>query len=222
MYWAWTGAGGLLVHSGGDAADAFIGEIGLDGVPVEPSVAGSGGFRTPAVTADGAFRGYVAPGGRTAGPGRRRDPRRIRAPRGRCRWRGRDRLQPDDDRPRVHRARRTGPRGHRYRSGRSASCRRRAAMSGSCWPDPSSRSSGRPTDGPSPRSRSASHRTTTSPRLGRDRQAGARAIGCAGTRRRPPSRLRGRGHRLDPSPGGASSWPISSPPSSSPTSTSTP
>ncbi len=66
MYWAWTGAGGLLVHSGGDAADAFVGEIGLDGVPVEPGVAASGGFRTPAVTADGAFRGYVETGGTTA------------------------------------------------------------------------------------------------------------------------------------------------------------
>jgi len=66
MYWAWTDAGSLLVHSGGDAADAFVGVIGLDGVPVGPSVACSGGFRTPAITADGAFRGYVAPGGPTA------------------------------------------------------------------------------------------------------------------------------------------------------------
>ena len=66
MYWAWTGSGRLLVHSGGGTADAFVGEIGLDGVPVAPGVAGSGGFRTPAVTADGAYRGYVAPGSGTA------------------------------------------------------------------------------------------------------------------------------------------------------------
>ena len=66
MYWAWTGPSGLLVHSGGDAADAFIGEIGLDGVAVDPGVTGSGGFRAPAITADGAYRGFVATGGATA------------------------------------------------------------------------------------------------------------------------------------------------------------
>ena len=42
-----------------------MGEIGLDGVPVEPGVAGSGAFRTPAITTDGTFRGYAAPGGAT-------------------------------------------------------------------------------------------------------------------------------------------------------------
>lgn len=66
MYWAWSDPGRLLVHSGGDAVDAFVGEIGLDGTPVEPTVAGAGGFRTPAITTDGAYRGYVAPGGSTA------------------------------------------------------------------------------------------------------------------------------------------------------------
>ncbi len=65
MYWAWTGPDRLLVHSGG-GAEAFVGEVGLDGVPVEPGVAGSGAFRTPAITADGAFRGYAAPGGAAA------------------------------------------------------------------------------------------------------------------------------------------------------------
>ncbi len=67
LYWAWSSADEILVHSGGTAADAFVGEIGLDGVALEPSVTASGGFRAPAVTTDGAFRGFVAAGTQTAG-----------------------------------------------------------------------------------------------------------------------------------------------------------
>ena len=62
LYWAWNGPGGMLVHSGGDAADAFIGEVGIDGVAAEPTVRGSGGFRAPAVSADRAYVGYVGGG----------------------------------------------------------------------------------------------------------------------------------------------------------------
>jgi len=62
MYWAWSGADDLLVHSGGAAADAFIGEVGLDGSAIPPTLTGSGGFRAPAVSSDRAFRAYVAPG----------------------------------------------------------------------------------------------------------------------------------------------------------------
>lgn len=60
MYWAWTAPDGLLVHSGADSADAFVGEVRLDGVAVEPTVRGSGAFRAPAMSADRAFVGYAA------------------------------------------------------------------------------------------------------------------------------------------------------------------
>ena len=66
MYWAWTPAGGMLVHSGGDAPDAFFGEVDGGGASVEPSIIAPGGFRTPAVSSDGAFRAYVAPGETTS------------------------------------------------------------------------------------------------------------------------------------------------------------
>ncbi|MFL5713597.1 MAG: hypothetical protein ACJ769_02935 [Chloroflexota bacterium] len=62
MYWAWNGPGGLFVHSGGDSADAFIGQVGLDGAGVDPTIAASGGFRAPAVSPDGSFIGYVGRG----------------------------------------------------------------------------------------------------------------------------------------------------------------
>ncbi len=62
MYWAWADAGHLLVHSGGADPGSFFGEIGTDGVAVEPDPIESGGFRAPAITSDGRFRGYVVPG----------------------------------------------------------------------------------------------------------------------------------------------------------------
>jgi TolB protein len=58
MYWTWTGADRLVLHSG-TAGDAYVGEVGLDGAATEPSVPGTGGVRAPAVSADRAFVGYV-------------------------------------------------------------------------------------------------------------------------------------------------------------------
>jgi TolB protein len=66
MYWAWTPAGGMLVHSGGDTPDAFFGEVDAGGVSLEPTVLPPGGFRAPAVSTDGAFRAYVGPGEATS------------------------------------------------------------------------------------------------------------------------------------------------------------
>ena len=63
MYWVWADPGRLLVHSGG--ADGFFGEVGADGTSVEPEAIEPGGFRAPAVTSDGRFRAYVAPGNGT-------------------------------------------------------------------------------------------------------------------------------------------------------------
>jgi TolB protein len=62
MYWAWTDRDRLLIHSGGDAADAFLGEVGGDGSGVEAIDARPSGFRAPALSADGRYRAYVVPG----------------------------------------------------------------------------------------------------------------------------------------------------------------
>jgi TolB protein len=62
MYWAWNSSGGLFVHSGADSADAFVGQIGLDGGAADPTAGASGGFRAPAVSPDGSFIGYVGRG----------------------------------------------------------------------------------------------------------------------------------------------------------------
>ena len=47
MYWAWADADRLLVHSGGDGRRAFFGEVGTDGVAVEPAAVEPGDFRAP-------------------------------------------------------------------------------------------------------------------------------------------------------------------------------
>lgn len=66
MYWTWVDRARLLVHSGGEGGNAFIGEIRTDGLSVEPAVIESGGFRAPGVTADGRYRAFVAPGDGTS------------------------------------------------------------------------------------------------------------------------------------------------------------
>jgi TolB protein len=62
LYWTWVDGARILVHSGADGADAFFGEVGTDGTSVEPAAIEPGGFRAPAVTADGRYRAFVAPG----------------------------------------------------------------------------------------------------------------------------------------------------------------
>jgi WD40-like Beta Propeller Repeat len=62
MYWAWPGPTSLVVHSGGEGPGAFVGEVGLDGVSHEQRPIDAGGFRAPALTDDGRYRAYVAPG----------------------------------------------------------------------------------------------------------------------------------------------------------------
>ncbi len=57
LYWAWSGADRLLVHSSG-GADAFFGEIGADGTALGPVASATGEFRAPALSADAGFRGY--------------------------------------------------------------------------------------------------------------------------------------------------------------------
>jgi TolB protein len=62
IYWAWADPTRLLVHSGDGGPDGFFGEIAADGASVEPDLIAPGGFRAPAVTSDGRFRAFVAPG----------------------------------------------------------------------------------------------------------------------------------------------------------------
>ena len=83
LYWDWVDAGRLFAHVGGSGADAFIGEMGLDGKADDATVIGHGGsvtqdsaappagsdapgsaqvpgaFRSPAVSRDGRYRAYV-------------------------------------------------------------------------------------------------------------------------------------------------------------------
>ena len=66
LYWTWTDGAGILVHSGADSAGAFFGEVGPDGISIEPAAIEPGGFRAPAVTADGRYRAFVAPGDATS------------------------------------------------------------------------------------------------------------------------------------------------------------
>lgn len=61
LYWAWTEGESLLVHSGGDTPDAFVGEIGPDGTTLERSAIKVGGFRAPGLSSDGRLRGYATP-----------------------------------------------------------------------------------------------------------------------------------------------------------------
>ena len=62
MYWAWSGTSGLLVHNGGEAPGAFLGDVSTDGTTVRPAIDPPGGFRAPAVSLDGGSRAFVANG----------------------------------------------------------------------------------------------------------------------------------------------------------------
>jgi TolB protein len=65
MYWAWADPSRLLVHSGGEGLAGFFGEVRPDGVATEPAAVLAGAFRVPAVSEDGRFRAFVAPGDAT-------------------------------------------------------------------------------------------------------------------------------------------------------------
>lgn len=60
MYWQWVDPARLLVHSGGDAAGAFAGDVGLDGTPLEQLTVQAGAFRAPALSADGKYVAFTA------------------------------------------------------------------------------------------------------------------------------------------------------------------
>jgi len=60
MYWSFIGQDALLVHSGSSGAEAFFGEVGLDGSPYPGTDRAAGVFRAPAVSADSHHRAYLA------------------------------------------------------------------------------------------------------------------------------------------------------------------
>ncbi len=66
MYWQWVDASRLLVHSGGNAADAFAGEVGLDGTPATSGAIDSGSFRAPALSRDGKYVAFSTAGNGTS------------------------------------------------------------------------------------------------------------------------------------------------------------
>ncbi len=65
LYWAWAAADRMLVHVGGEGHGSFLGELGLDGSNVAGTGVVPGGFRAPARSVDGRYRGYVVPGSDT-------------------------------------------------------------------------------------------------------------------------------------------------------------
>jgi TolB protein len=58
MYWAWESPERMLVHTGDDA-DAFLGQVGLDGKTVTTVDGAPGRFRAPAASADGRYEAYA-------------------------------------------------------------------------------------------------------------------------------------------------------------------
>jgi TolB protein len=62
MYWQWLDPGRMFVHSGGDAAGAFAGEIGIDGMPDASTAVEAGSFRVPALSADGRYVAFATAG----------------------------------------------------------------------------------------------------------------------------------------------------------------
>ena len=61
LYFDWEGPDRLLLHVG-VGSGAFVGEVGLSGGPVGPSISGTGDFRTAVASSDGRYVGYVRDG----------------------------------------------------------------------------------------------------------------------------------------------------------------
>ncbi len=62
MYWAWSGDRRLFVHSGGQGAAGFLGDVGAGDGAGDPIEDASAGFRAPAVSGDGRYRAFAVPG----------------------------------------------------------------------------------------------------------------------------------------------------------------
>jgi TolB protein len=62
MYWDFIDSDRLLVHAGPAGSEGFFGEVGSGGTPFAGTERSAGAFRSPAVSADGRFRAYLAAG----------------------------------------------------------------------------------------------------------------------------------------------------------------
>ena len=60
MYWQWIDASRMLVHSGGNATNAFVGDVTLDGQASPPATDRAGLFRAPVLSANGAYEAFAA------------------------------------------------------------------------------------------------------------------------------------------------------------------
>jgi TolB protein len=67
FYWDWSGDARIMIHVGGSAADAFVGEMDLDGTDVVPAGASPGRFQAPVVSTADRYRAYVVTGTDPAG-----------------------------------------------------------------------------------------------------------------------------------------------------------
>ena len=59
MYWTWIADDRMLVHAGGEGPEAYVGEVGLDGLEGPRAAVMPGRFQAPAVSTDGTRRAYV-------------------------------------------------------------------------------------------------------------------------------------------------------------------
>lgn len=59
LYWDWVGESRLLLHVGGSAQDAYLGEVMLGDESPEPTVPGPGRFSAPVVSFDERYRAYA-------------------------------------------------------------------------------------------------------------------------------------------------------------------
>ncbi len=66
LYWDWVDGTRLLVHVGGNDPGAFLGEVGVDASRGAALTTSVGPFQSPAISAGGRYRAFVAGG--TGGP----------------------------------------------------------------------------------------------------------------------------------------------------------
>jgi TolB protein len=59
LFWSWLRDGEPFVHSGGDGAGAFLGEVGLWDRSREAISTAPGGFRAPGISSDGRYRAFA-------------------------------------------------------------------------------------------------------------------------------------------------------------------
>jgi TolB protein len=62
LYWDWVDGSHLLVHSGANLPNAFLGEVGVDNAEAKSITSSVGPFQAPAISAGARYRAYVVMG----------------------------------------------------------------------------------------------------------------------------------------------------------------